>query len=58
MNERAILEYHATQDERINSLYNQLIQQLADIGMSIDDIPSEQIFSFNNYPSSTENVSH
>jgi hypothetical protein len=58
MNERAILEYHATQDERINSLYNQLIQQLADIGMSIDDIPSDQIFSFNNYPSSTENVSH
>ena len=58
MNERAILEYHATQDERINSLYNQLIQQLADIGMSIDDIPSDQIFSFNNYPSFTENVSH
>ena len=56
MNERAILEYLATQDERIKALYNQLIQQLADIGMSIDDIPADQIFSFNNYPSSAEKV--
>ena len=56
MNERAILEYLATQDERIKALYNQLIQQLADIGMTIDDIPSDQIFSFNNYPSSAEKV--
>jgi len=56
MNERELLEYLATQDARIKQLYNELIQQLADIGMSIGDIPADQIFSFNNYPDSVKRV--
>lgn len=46
MDEKKLLQYIAKQDKQIERLYNELINELAKVGISIDNLSAEELFSF------------
>lgn len=56
MNEAKIIEYLAKFDKNVAEQYNELIDELAIVGMSIDDIPEGELFTFDKYPATAERV--
>ena len=48
--EKEFLEYLAKHDAHIEKIYKRLINRLAEVGLSIDDFPEDDLFSFSKYP--------
>lgn len=55
-NEKEFISYLAQFDQSINQQYNHLIDSLSRVGMSINDIPDNEFFSFDNYPAQAKTV--
>lgn len=51
-----LLKYLARYDKEIERIYSQLIKELAKIGASINDVDSDKLFSFDNYPQVKDKV--
>lgn len=47
---KELLEYLAKQDKRVGQLLNRLINELAEVGLSINNIPDDKLFTFADYP--------
>ena len=56
MTNKELLSFLAKNDRKINRLYNELIDKLAEIGWRIEDIPDNEIFSFDRYPMASKEV--
>lgn len=51
-----LLKYLAHQDGKIGRIYNRLIKELAKIGVSVSDLSSDRLFSFDGYPKISRKV--
>lgn len=57
MDELKFLQYLAQFDQEIGKIYNQFVQELANIGVSITDALTGDIFSFANFPEIQQKLS-
>lgn len=48
--EKELIQYLAAHDKYIAKIYKELIDELAKVGISIDDLPEDGMFSFDQYP--------
>lgn len=51
-----LLTYLAKHDKEIGRIYNQLIKELAKIGASLNDLASDKLFTFDDYPQLSKKV--
>lgn len=57
MDELKFLQYLAQFDQQVGKIYNQFVQELANIGVSVSDALTGDIFSFANFPEIQQKLS-